>query len=410
VYDKRPNAGQEYYLRKLLMSVKGVRSYRGLATVGDVVHLQPSGADQRPADTVDGAAARAAAAGPLHSFDPIADVLHVPSDVYDFKAAAIAMGIVSSDHEQRDAMHEAVDSGIMTPAGLRSLFVTLLIDCECESVDTAEALFEAFWRDMAADYTHITTAQRNVVPDSDDVARCRALCALRDIAARSHRTLDQLGLPSPAHNLPTHASLDGDNDSGAQYAPGVGGGGASGHHSGSGRGGVGPVLRRSPEEYRALADDLESKVRTVRDQEAVYDAVMGAVHANTGACFFVDAPAGRGKTFVLNALLARVRGHGWGAAATASTAIVALTLDGGTTCHKGFGLPVNVSYDTLPDTVSSTLKADCAQAQLLATARLIVLDEITMLAGVQLHVIDNLLRMLRSTCVWDVRVCRCYFF
>ena len=71
---------------------------------------------------------------------------------------------------------------------------------------------------------------------------------------------------------------------------------------------------------------------------------------------------------------------------------------------------MNVSYDTLPDTVSSTLKADCAQAQLLATARLIVLDEITMLAGVQLHVIDNLLRMLRSTCVWDVRVCPCYVF
>ena len=407
VYDKRPTAGEEYYLRKLLLSCKGVRSYRDLATVGATVHTRPDAATPCPRDSLQEAAARQAACGPAETFDPVADVLHVPSDVYDFRAAAIALGIVNSDHEQRDAMQEAVSSGIATPASLRCLFLTLLIDCACETVDTPTELFETFWQEMALDYLHVTTAARNVLCDPPDVARTRLLCALRTIAARSNRTLTSLQLPEPSDDLPTDGYDDNSQDGvgGGDGGSGAGSGGsgaARGRVGHGGSGGQAPVVRRTPAEYLDLADRLEVQVRTVADQAAVYDAVMGAVHANQGACIFVDAPAGRGKSFVLNALLARVRGNSWAAVATASTAIVANSLDGGTTCHRGFGLPVSVSHDTLPDTLASSLKADSAQAQVLATARLIVLDEITMLAGVQLHVIDALLRTLRGTvCTGD---------
>ncbi|KAF0768422.1 ATP-dependent DNA helicase [Aphis craccivora] len=62
--------------------------------------------------------------------------------------------------------------------------------------------------------------------------------------------------------------------------------------------------------------------------------------------FFLDAPGGTGKTFLMNLLLAQIRCSGKVALAVASSGIAATLLIGGRTAHSTFKLPLNVLYDT----------------------------------------------------------------
>ena len=79
---------------------------------------------------------------------------------------------------------------------------------------------------------------------------------------------------------------------------------------------------------------------------SAYDAVRAALDAVQNGerggrrCFFLNGPAGTGKTFVYDALLASVRRHGRVALATAASGIAALLLPGGTTAHGRFKITV----------------------------------------------------------------------
>ncbi len=56
--------------------------------------------------------------------------------------------------------------------------------------------------------------------------------------------------------------------------------------------------------------------------------------------FFLEAPAGTGKTTVLNALLDSVRAKGHVAIPVASSGIAALLLHGGRTAHLRLRIPI----------------------------------------------------------------------
>ncbi|GBM32002.1 hypothetical protein AVEN_222330-1 [Araneus ventricosus] len=60
-------------------------------------------------------------------------------------------------------------------------------------------------------------------------------------------------------------------------------------------------------------------------------------------CFFLDGPAGTGKTFVYSTLLHAVRGKGDQAIAVASTGIAATLLSGGRTAHSIFKIPLTLN-------------------------------------------------------------------
>ena len=82
------------------------------------------------------------------------------------------------------------------------------------------------------------------------------------------------------------------------------------------------------------------------DQKYVFDTINAAVENHTGECFFVDALAGTGKTFVINALLAKWRQNNLIAPAVATSAIAAILLAGGKTAHSRFNFlasPCNFS-------------------------------------------------------------------
>ncbi|GBP72597.1 hypothetical protein EVAR_50899_1 [Eumeta japonica] len=72
----------------------------------------------------------------------------------------------------------------------------------------------------------------------------------------------------------------------------------------------------------------------------VYETLMQAVDNNTGGLFFLDAPGGTGKTFVISLILATIRSRCDIALALASSGIAATLLDGGRTAHSALKLPI----------------------------------------------------------------------
>lgn len=70
---------------------------------------------------------------------------------------------------------------------------------------------------------------------------------------------------------------------------------------------------------------------------------MLTVNANQGGFFFfLNAPDGTGKTFLIPLILANIRSQGIIASETAPSGIAASSLDGGRTAHSAVKLPLNV--------------------------------------------------------------------
>ncbi|XP_023159393.1 uncharacterized protein LOC101459168 [Ceratitis capitata] len=64
------------------------------------------------------------------------------------------------------------------------------------------------------------------------------------------------------------------------------------------------------------------------EQRTIYDRIMFAVSAGQGGFFFLDAPGGTGKTFVISLILAEIRSNNGIALAVASSGIAVTLLDG----------------------------------------------------------------------------------
>ena len=77
------------------------------------------------------------------------------------------------------------------------------------------------------------------------------------------------------------------------------------------------------------------------DQRTAFDALCEAVASGAGGVFFLEGFGGTGKTFLVNLVLAKIRADGGIALSTASSGIAATLLDGGTTAHSRFKIPID---------------------------------------------------------------------
>ncbi|XP_031103123.1 uncharacterized protein LOC116006774 [Ipomoea triloba] len=108
-------------------------------------------------------------------------------------------------------------------------------------------------------------------------------------------------------------------------------------------------------------------------QRAAFDTIIENVFANKGGIYFVDGPAGTGKTFLYRCLLATVRSRGFLALATATSGIAASILPGGRTAHSRFKLPLDGD-----DKHICNIGKQIAEARLLKECKLILWDEASM--------------------------------
>ena len=98
-------------------------------------------------------------------------------------------------------------------------------------------------------------------------------------------------------------------------------------------------------DYSKLHDQcLLSWEKFNNQQHAVFREIMLSIlHSDRNNFFYLNAPAGTGKTFVCNALLNAVRSQKYIALACATTGIAALLLKGGRTLHSRFKLPLVIN-------------------------------------------------------------------
>ena len=107
---------------------------------------------------------------------------------------------------------------------------------------------------------------------------------------------------------------------------------------------------------------------------------------------FINARGGCGKTFLTNAILAMVRSMepgGCVALATATTGIAANLLDLGLTFHSRLKAPLTLSEES-----TLQISGQSSLSKLMRMAKLILIDEATMLDSLLLEALDRSLRDL----------------
>jgi len=128
------------------------------------------------------------------------------------------------------------------------------------------------------------------------------------------------------------------------------------------------------------------------EQLAAMDKFNIALENNQQKLFFINAPGGTGKSFLLNALLANWRSKGYVCPASGSSGISAILLKGGKTCHSMFGIPI-LCYD---DSVSS-IKKNSNVGKMLILSKLVIWDEVSMSSKLNIKCVDKLFQYLMDT-------------
>lgn len=148
------------------------------------------------------------------------------------------------------------------------------------------------------------------------------------------------------------------------------------------------------EQEEAAVEGLDEDVdRLTVEQREVYNRVCEAV-SNEGpsGIFFVDAPGGTGKTFLLNTVIRATRREGREVLAVASSGIAATLLDSGGTAHNTFAIPLNIEQDDVTSLCNINLSSE--KAAKIRRASLIVWDEAPMTSRYAVETVDRTLRLL----------------
>lgn len=287
---------------------------------------------------------------PARSFD---DYLTFDGQLFGtFALAASARGLMPNRDEAHLAMTQA-ENAQHTPEVLRSLFVQVV----CSFAQDPPALFGRFQACML----HLELPQNERLDE--------LLTHLRLMFAAERRTLQEFRLPLPARAVERSGAL------------------------------LRPVVRIQlspgaplPPLHGTAEGQFSDEQRTACD--AFLRAVSAVRAGEGGTCFFLDGPAGRGKTFLLRAFVAHCVVHNVGVVVTAYTGIAASQFPSGTTTHSAFGLGVQNAGDAPPSDSSSSLFSDSPRAVELRAADVVILDEMPMLHCNYLAVIQRTLRAL----------------
>ena len=295
------------------------------------------------------------------SFKDMLTIAATGKECETYQEVCRELGLLADDLEWQVVLEEA---GLtqMTPL-IRGLFVIMLLFCR---LSNPRDLFDMFWEQWVDDFQH-RGRQRGIDLDASQLQTMLLL----DIELRleSHeKRLADFGLPTPTpeamaavqHVTRTEAAvireeLDFDTDE--------------------------------------LAARVEGTANTLNsDQDRVFQRVMGAVTNGDSLAIFVNARGGCGKTYLENAILDGVRAmevEGCVALAMATTGIAATLLHGGRTYHSRLKAPLD------PDEKSTLqISAQSSLAKLVRMAKILMIDEATMLDRFQLEALDRTLRDL----------------
>lgn len=249
-----------------------------------------------------------------------------------YAEAARACGLLFDNDEHLTCMREA--SADVTPAGLRCLLVTLIMNGA-----EGRRLWTKCKQKLIQDFT--MPGQRPHCNQTEEEAVQLALKHINHMLKRHGRTCIMVGLPKPADvRSEVQEARDELHNNHA-------------HHETE----AAALMANASEEQRRFIDHVQHALK----------------YPGSNGLFYLDGPGGYGKTFVLQALLHSVWTSGRIAVAVASSGIAATGLPSGHTAHSMFRIPLEVFPAT-----DLNIPPKSERAELLRNVELVVWDEISM--------------------------------
>ncbi|XP_074115778.1 ATP-dependent DNA helicase PIF1-like [Cotesia typhae] len=276
-----------------------------------------------------------------------------------FQAACRARGLLEDDANWDHTLEEACISD--SPYKIRELFATMLVFCH---VGDPLKLWEKYRDYLSEDIQRRIEQESRNIEQVIDIIYNQALILLEDIVlSMSGNTLLKFGLPSPSRE-------------------------------------EGPIINNR-QYLNELAYDTNHLINFVAEnvpklnleQEKVYSEILNAIDSDSGQLYFLDAPGGTGKTFLINLLLAKIRSVKNIAVAVASSGIAATLIDGGKTAHSAFKLPLNLGYSETP---ICNISKQSDMAHILRETKIIIWDECTMAHKKAIEALNRTLQDIRD--------------
>lgn len=276
-----------------------------------------------------------------------------------YREACLKLGLLEDDKHWNNTLIEAEIT--RHPRQMRELFAIIL--STCAPADPL-SLWERFKESLSEDILHrVKIANPNIdIQFSEDIFNESLILIEEKCSSICNKTLFQLGLPTPNYHQRIIINKE--------------------------------LLRERQYNIEELQMYVENQRQLlVNDQKLVFETVMNRYESGNGGIFFLDAPGGTGKTFLLNLILAAVRSKSEIALAVASSGIAATLLSGGRTAHSTFKFPLNVNQT---DQINCNISKRCNMAEVLKLCKIIVWDESTMTHKKLLEGLDRLLRDIRE--------------
>ncbi|XP_043262445.1 uncharacterized protein LOC122403156 [Colletes gigas] len=154
------------------------------------------------------------------------------------------------------------------------------------------------------------------------------------------------------------------------------------------------LLREQNYDPNVLTNYVQENIPKLNQQQKLaYEKIMQEIDNGNGGMYFLDAPGGTGKTFLITLILATVRARGRIALALASSGIAATLLDGGRTAHSALKLPLNMTINEAP---SCNLSKTSGMARVLKQFDILLWDECTMAHKKSIEALDRTMRDFRG--------------
>ena len=281
-----------------------------------------------------------------------------------YKEVCFELGLLSEDSEWTKVFEEAATTKM--PAKIRDLAIIVFLFCMPSS---PRQLFDEFWTTWSEDFQ--LKAERQGITLTESQKKTMVLLDLETKLQSFEKSLKDFGLPVPSQEDLASVSFI------TSILPAV-------------------IREELQFDVEQEAYAVEERFPTfTEEQRSIFETVMENVRSNRPIQIFIDARGGCGKTYLLNTILSGVRSMEPGgciALAMATTGIAANLLTLGRTFHSRMKAP-------LAPTEESTLQisGQSQLAELIRRAKLLIVDESTMLDRFQLEALERSLRDIMQT-------------
>ncbi|XP_044591373.1 uncharacterized protein LOC123269604 [Cotesia glomerata] len=276
-----------------------------------------------------------------------------------FQAACRALGLLEDDANWDHTLEEACISD--SPFKIRELFAIMLVFCH---VGDPQKLWEKYRDNFSEDIRREIEREDGNVELMLDIIYNKCLNLIEDIViSMSGKTLLQFGLPSSSREE--------------------------------------RFIFTNRQYLNELAYDTtylnkfvaENVPKLNLEQKKVYSKILNSIISNSEQLYFLDAPGGTGKTFLINLLLSKIRSENKIAIAVASSGIAATLIDGGKTAHSAFKLPLNLCHSESP---LCNISKQSDIAHVLRETKIIIWDECTMAHKKAIEALNRTLQDIRG--------------